>query len=192
MAGSGRQTSLWLSSIWVIWPTATSVMQVEQVATTGYKWLRAVAKGEFTGLHCDKVFLGRGSQRLLTAWLPLSQVGQLCDSTDRSRVWPEVPPRAHQPRAKWRFFGCGLQHASLHHASLPASCSSSSVARLLSVWLAVMTATGSLQVAVEDGSMMVCAGSHRMRSFAKLRDGYGGSQVSLGFEACAAAHPEGP
>lgn len=63
-------------------------MQVEQVATTGYKWLRAVAEGEFTGLHCDKVFLGRGSQRLLTAWLPLSQVGQHCGSAHRSHPRP--------------------------------------------------------------------------------------------------------
>ena len=72
---------------------AIIVMQVEQVATTGYKWLRAVAKGEFTGLHCDKVFLGRGSQRLLTAWLPLSQVGQLCGSAHRSYLWSALDRR---------------------------------------------------------------------------------------------------
>lgn len=35
----------------------------------GYKWLRGVARGEFTGLHTDRVFLGRGSDRLLTIWL---------------------------------------------------------------------------------------------------------------------------
>jgi hypothetical protein len=34
-----------------------------------YKWLRGVARGEFTGLHTDRVFLGRGSDRLLTIWL---------------------------------------------------------------------------------------------------------------------------
>ncbi len=44
------------------------------VITTGYKWLRAVCKGEFTGVHTDKVFLGRGSPRVLTAWVPLGQV----------------------------------------------------------------------------------------------------------------------
>ncbi len=42
--------------------------------TSGYKWLRAVARGEFTGLHCDRVYLGRGSRALLTAWLPLGRV----------------------------------------------------------------------------------------------------------------------
>ena len=66
----------------------------------------------------------------------------------------------------------------LGHASLSATCSNSRIASLLPVRLAALTATSSLQVAVEDGSMMVCVGSHRMRSFAKLRDGYGGSQVS--------------
>jgi ectoine hydroxylase-related dioxygenase (phytanoyl-CoA dioxygenase family) len=44
------------------------------MVTSGYKWLRAVAKREFTGLHCDRVFLGRGSLALLTAWLPLGDV----------------------------------------------------------------------------------------------------------------------
>lgn len=49
-------------------------LQVPDVITTGYKWLRAVCKGEFTGVHTDKVFLGRGSSRVLTAWVPLGQV----------------------------------------------------------------------------------------------------------------------
>ena len=34
-----------------------------------------------------------------------------------------------------------------------------------------------LQVNIEDGAMMVCRGSHRMRSFAKLKAGYGQTQV---------------
>ena len=33
-----------------------------------------MARGEFTGLHTDRVFLGRGSSRLLTVWLPLGDV----------------------------------------------------------------------------------------------------------------------
>ncbi len=49
-------------------------LQVPDVITTGYKWLRAVCKGEFTGVHTDKVFLGRGSPHVLTAWVPLGQV----------------------------------------------------------------------------------------------------------------------
>ena len=54
-----------------------SCNQVSEVITTGYKWLRAVCQGEFTGVHTDKVFLGRGSPRVLTAWVPLGQVHQL-------------------------------------------------------------------------------------------------------------------
>lgn len=34
--------------------------QEEEVVTSGFKWLRAVAHAEFTGLHTDRVFLGRG------------------------------------------------------------------------------------------------------------------------------------
>jgi len=31
------------------------------VVTSGYKWLRAVGAAQFTGLHTDRVFLGRGA-----------------------------------------------------------------------------------------------------------------------------------
>ena len=51
--------------------------QVPEVITSGYKWLRAVCEGEFTGVHADKVFLGRGSPRVLTAWVPLGQVSPI-------------------------------------------------------------------------------------------------------------------
>ena len=42
--------------------------------TAAYKWLRAVAGGEFTGVHTDRVFLGGGSARLVTVWIPLGDV----------------------------------------------------------------------------------------------------------------------
>lgn len=45
--------------------------QSDDIVTTGFKWLRAVAPSEFTGVHTDRVFLGRGSGQLITAWLPL-------------------------------------------------------------------------------------------------------------------------
>uniref|UniRef100_A0A7S0QVB7 Phytanoyl-CoA dioxygenase n=1 Tax=Pyramimonas obovata TaxID=1411642 RepID=A0A7S0QVB7_9CHLO len=75
------------------------------IVTTSYKWLRAVARGEFTGVHSDRVFLGKGSERLLTLWLPIG----------------DVP--------------------------------------------------------VEQGAMMVCRGSHRLRAFAPIHTCYGKSQV---------------
>jgi len=42
--------------------------------TTAYKWLRGVASEEFTGVHCDRVFLSGGSSRLVTFWIPLGEV----------------------------------------------------------------------------------------------------------------------
>lgn len=41
--------------------------QEEAVVTSGFKWLRAVARAEFTGLHTDRVFLGRGADPCLQA-----------------------------------------------------------------------------------------------------------------------------
>jgi hypothetical protein len=38
--------------------------QAGEVVTSGYKWLRAVGRSEFTGLHTDRVFLGRGEPLL--------------------------------------------------------------------------------------------------------------------------------
>ena len=47
--------------------------------TAKYKWLRAVAAGEFTGVHVDRVFLGGGGHdRLVTLWIPLSAVRREC------------------------------------------------------------------------------------------------------------------
>ena len=39
-----------------------------------YKWLRATPPGEFTGVHADSVYMGRGSARLLTCWIPFGEV----------------------------------------------------------------------------------------------------------------------
>eukprot|EP01048_Picozoa_sp_COSAG05_P000386 COSAG05_NODE_10_length_39559_cov_64.255423_20_plen_377_part_00 len=42
--------------------------------TFPYKWLRAVAQGEFTGAHIDSVYMGRGSSRLTTCWIPFGDI----------------------------------------------------------------------------------------------------------------------
>jgi hypothetical protein len=42
--------------------------------TYDYKWLRAVAKGEFTGAHYDIVYMGRGTHNLYTLWTPLGDI----------------------------------------------------------------------------------------------------------------------
>ncbi len=54
----------------------------EPVVGFDFKWLRAVGAGDFTGVHVDRVYMGRGSQRLMTAWVPFGDVpvemGSLC------------------------------------------------------------------------------------------------------------------
>jgi hypothetical protein len=42
--------------------------------TFPYKWLRAVATSEFTGAHIDSVYMGRGSRRLTTCWIPFGDI----------------------------------------------------------------------------------------------------------------------
>lgn len=46
----------------------------EPARTFDYKWLRATPPGEFTGVHADSVYMGRGSQRLLSCWVPFGEV----------------------------------------------------------------------------------------------------------------------
>ncbi|KAJ3031029.1 UNVERIFIED_CONTAM: hypothetical protein HDU68_006867 [Siphonaria sp. JEL0065] len=47
-----------------------------------YSWLRAVSMDKCTGPHMDRVYLGAGSQNILTVWMPLTDVpilrGSLC------------------------------------------------------------------------------------------------------------------
>ncbi|MCC7145803.1 MAG: phytanoyl-CoA dioxygenase family protein [Phycisphaeraceae bacterium] len=43
----------------------------ETPLTFDYKWLRAVGHEEFTGSHYDVVYMGRGSERLYTTWVPM-------------------------------------------------------------------------------------------------------------------------
>ncbi|OWF45861.1 uncharacterized protein LOC110456468 [Mizuhopecten yessoensis] len=51
-------------------------------ATFDYKWLRGIHRRAFTGAHVDNVYMGRGSQSLVTLWTPFGDVsvemGTLC------------------------------------------------------------------------------------------------------------------
>jgi len=66
------------------------------VATVEYKWLRAVGHGGFTGVHTDRVYLGRGTDRLLTARIPLGRTDPTLGSmlvaagSHRSRRFAEL------------------------------------------------------------------------------------------------------
>lgn len=42
--------------------------------TFDYKWLRAVGNERFTGCHYDVVYMGRGSERVHTAWIPIGDI----------------------------------------------------------------------------------------------------------------------
>lgn len=42
----------------------------EPSLTFSEKWLRAVENGKYTGLHYDRVYMGRGSSNLHTVWTP--------------------------------------------------------------------------------------------------------------------------
>jgi hypothetical protein len=42
----------------------------EAPLTFEYKWLRSVGRKGFTGAHCDRVYMSRGSTRLHTSWVP--------------------------------------------------------------------------------------------------------------------------
>lgn len=46
----------------------------EAALTFDYKWLRAVQPGEYTGIHYDVVYMGRGSGRLHTVWTPFDDI----------------------------------------------------------------------------------------------------------------------
>ena len=54
-----------------------------------YKWLRAVPSSAFTGVHLDRVYMCRGTEQLLTCWVPFGPVpvemGSLC-MLERSHV----------------------------------------------------------------------------------------------------------
>ena len=39
-----------------------------------FTWLRAVGPGPGTSPHCDVVYMGRGTKKLCTAWMPLSDI----------------------------------------------------------------------------------------------------------------------
>ncbi|MDE0447325.1 MAG: phytanoyl-CoA dioxygenase family protein [Spirochaetaceae bacterium] len=61
----------------------------EEPATFGFKWLRAVGNEQFTGSHMDVVYMGRGSERVNTVWIPFGDIpiaqGTLavCDASHR-------------------------------------------------------------------------------------------------------------
>lgn len=46
----------------------------EPALTFSYKWLRGVGNEQYTGAHCDYVYMGQGSPNLHTVWIPLGDI----------------------------------------------------------------------------------------------------------------------
>lgn len=46
----------------------------QSVKTFDYKWLRAVGNEEATGCHMDHIYMGRGSKRVMTCWVPFDDI----------------------------------------------------------------------------------------------------------------------
>ena len=44
------------------------------VGSFDFRWWRFVRPGETTGFHCDAPYINRGSQRVISAWIPLGDV----------------------------------------------------------------------------------------------------------------------
>lgn len=42
--------------------------------TYDHRWVRVVGRGQRTAVHCDRVFMGRGTEQVLTCWTPLGDV----------------------------------------------------------------------------------------------------------------------
>eukprot|EP00931_Biecheleriopsis_adriatica_P113829 TRINITY_DN8905_c0_g1_i2.p1 TRINITY_DN8905_c0_g1~~TRINITY_DN8905_c0_g1_i2.p1 ORF type:complete len:399 (-),score=23.80 TRINITY_DN8905_c0_g1_i2:409-1605(-) len=55
-------------------PKATHGSDANAVRTFDYKWLRAVGPGSCTGAHMDAVYMSRGTDNLLTCWIPLQEI----------------------------------------------------------------------------------------------------------------------
>jgi len=53
---------------------AKEIIPTETVCSFEYKWLRAVAHNEYTGLHSDRVFMGSKTPNLLTCWIPIGDI----------------------------------------------------------------------------------------------------------------------
>lgn len=46
----------------------------EEALTFPFKWLRAVGNEKYTGAHYDVVYMGRGSRKVHTVWIPLGDI----------------------------------------------------------------------------------------------------------------------
>ena len=87
-----------------------------------YTWLRTMMRGPATKPHCDLVYMGRGTQRLYTAWTPLGNLPLTMGGLmvlERSHLhadklrhtstatWTPTAPTATTPCSSRRAKNCG-------------------------------------------------------------------------------------
>ena len=71
----------------------------ETSMTYSFKWLRTTSTGGGTGAHCDAVYMGRGSRRVRTFWIPFGATpverGTLtvCEASHRLPAFEEIRRR---------------------------------------------------------------------------------------------------
>jgi hypothetical protein len=59
---------------WIFNLLIKEVFDSSVIVQLPFKWLRAVGSGLYTGLHCDKVYVGHISSKIITAWIPISPI----------------------------------------------------------------------------------------------------------------------
>jgi ectoine hydroxylase-related dioxygenase (phytanoyl-CoA dioxygenase family) len=67
------------------------------VGCFSFKWPRFVRPGEGTGLHCDVVYVGRGTRNLWSSWIPIGDVPKI----EGSLILLENSHRATQLQGYW-------------------------------------------------------------------------------------------
>ncbi|HEY8206619.1 MAG TPA: phytanoyl-CoA dioxygenase family protein, partial [Myxococcaceae bacterium] len=68
-----------------------------KVATFDFKWPRFVRPGEGCGLHCDVVYVGRGTRNLWSSWIPIGDVAR----EEGSLIVLERSHKARQLEGYW-------------------------------------------------------------------------------------------
>ena len=81
-----------------------ALFECAEVSTTRYKWLRSVGRNEYTGVHVDAAYMGGGSSRLTTMWLPLGDVpvrqGTLLVSTGSNHAVAALRRSAEEAKSR--------------------------------------------------------------------------------------------
>ena len=68
----------------------------EQSAYFSFAWLRALVQGKASPMHVDHPYMNRGTDKLLTCWTPLGEIGENEGTLyvlQKSHLWPDIKDR---------------------------------------------------------------------------------------------------